>query len=424
MATSTGQPTEPAADAVRRCAHELLPRSGEIAAEITAQVVAKLPRLVGPGSGIDQGVDAVRESTDQNIGAILSTLAFGVPATATEPVLGARKLLRHTVNGGGGITDLLRAYRYGHELIWQRWSAYVCGRLDDAEQLAEVLAMSSKHMFTFIDRSCEHLVAEYRSTYDGAGRPARAPGEVIRELLGDGPVDEGLASSVLGYDVRGHHLALALSPVGAAGSNGGVYAALDALSARARAATVHLPVGDGTVWAWFSWPAAPHADRLADLARTPLDGVLAATGRPGRGRTGFRRSHHQAREADRTARLSRRPATGVVGYRDLELAGLLCTDPERARQFAADRLGALGARDETCARLRETVLAYLEQGSSRTRTAATLHVHHKTVSYRLTQAEQLLGRPLTDDLPALGAALLIDRTLHGDPTPTPERSAP
>ena len=93
----------------------------------------------------------------------------------------------------------------------------------------------------------------------------------------------------------------------------------------------------------------------------------------------------------------------------------MCTDPERARPFAADRLGALGGRDETCARLRETLLVYLSQGCSRTRTAAALHVHHKTVSYRLSQAEQLLGRPIDEDILELGAALLIDRTLHGDP---------
>jgi DNA-binding PucR family transcriptional regulator len=399
---------EPASDVVQRCAHELLPRAGEIAAEVTAQVIAELPRLVGPSSAA--GVDAVRESTDQNIGAILSTLAFGVPATATEPVLGARKLLRHAVNEGGGILDLLRAYRYGHQLIWQVWSEYVSSRVDDAAQLAAVLALSSAHMFTFIDRSCQHLAAEYHSTYGGAvGRLARAPGEVIRELLGDDPVDEGLASSILGYDVRGHHVAVVLSPVTASGD---VHVALDRLAAVAAASTVHLPVGDGTLWAWFSWPAAP--THLASLAAVSLDGVLAGLGRPGRGRSGFRRSHDQAREADRTARLNRRPPGGVVRYEDVELAGLLCTEPERARPFAGGRLGALGGRDETCARLRETVLAYLSQGCSRARTAAVLHVHHKTVSYRLAQAEQLLGRPLTEDVLTLGAALLVDRTLHAD----------
>jgi hypothetical protein len=86
--------TEPAVEAVQRLAHELLPRSGEIAGDITAEILVRLPRLV-PAS-LPEAVDAVRESTDQNIGAILSTLAFAVPATATEPVLGARKLLRHS----------------------------------------------------------------------------------------------------------------------------------------------------------------------------------------------------------------------------------------------------------------------------------------------------------------------------------------
>jgi hypothetical protein len=407
---------EPAVEVVQRLAHELLPRSGEIAADITAEVLARLPRLVPAGD--PQAVDAVRESTDQNIGAILSTLAFAVPATATEPVLGARKLLRHSVTGGGDITDLLRAYRHGHELIWQRWSAYVGERVPDAERLAEVLALSSQHIFTFIDRSCDHLVSEYQARFGGSGpggpgSGGRTPGELIRDLLGDGPVDEGAASCQLGYDVRGHHLALALAPLT---STGDVRRAMDALrTAAAAGASLALPVGDGTWWLWFTWPAAPDPARLARIAAVALDGVLAGVGRVGRGRAGFRRSHEQAREADRTARLSRHPRDGVVHYADLELVGVLCTEPERARPFAADRLGALAGRDETCARLRETLLAYLENGCSGTRTAQALHVHHKTVSYRLAQAEDLLGRPLTESVLELGAALLIDRTLHGEP---------
>ncbi|MGQ0480948.1 MAG: PucR family transcriptional regulator [Pseudonocardia sp.] len=406
--SSTG---ESAAMVVQRCAHELLPRSGEIAAQISAKVLARLPRLVSADSA--DGVDAVRESTDQNIGAILSTLAFGVPATATEPPLGARRLLRHAVQASGGqITDLLQAYRHGHELIWQRWSEHVRKRLDDAELLAEVLALSSQHIFTFIDRSCEYLAAEYRAEFGGSAQTARSPGEVIHELLEDGPVDEGLASSVLRYDVRGHHVALVLAPLSADGDVPSALAALAAVTGGA--AAVSLPVGDGTWWAWFSWPAAPGPDRLATLAAVRMDGVLAGMGRPGRGRAGFRRSHLEAREADRASRLSSRPGSAVVGYLGVQLAGVLCTDPERARAFAAERLGALAGRDETCARLRETLLVYLSSGCSRARTAQALHVHHKTVNYRLTQAEQLLGRPLTTDVLELGAALLADRTLHGN----------
>jgi hypothetical protein len=39
---------------------------------------------------------------------------------------------------------------------------------------------------------------------------------------------------------------------------------------------------------------------------------------------------------------------------------------------------------------------------------------HKPVSYRLGQAEALLGRPLSQDVLELGAAQLIDRTLRGN----------
>jgi hypothetical protein len=412
---------ERAAEAVQSCAHELLPRSGEIAAEITAQVLAKLPGLVPTGSA--EAIDAVRESTDQNIGAILSTLAFGVPATATEPPLGARKLMRHSVTGGGDITDLLRAYRYGHELIWQRWSSYLARQLAGSDLLSEALAQSSRHIFTFIDRSCEHLVDEYRHEFGGLrpsneGRPA--PADVIHDLLGGEPVDEGAASSVLRFDVRGHHVSLVLAPIDPTGD---VRIALQALSAVASAGTLTLPVGDGTWWVWLNWPSRPGDELLATVAATPLRGVLAGMGAPGRGRTGFRRSHQQAKEAERAARLSRHPRPGVVRHRDVELAAVLCTDPDRARRLADDRLGALSSQDETGERLRETLLVYLSQGCSKTRTAQQMHVHHKTVSYRLAQAEALLGRPLTQDVLALGAALLIDRTLGGC-QPVDERAAP
>lgn len=405
--------SERAAEAIQRCAHDLLPRSHGISADITAQVLAKLPGLVPDGS--PEAVDAVRESTEQNVGAILSTLAFGVPATATEPPLGARKLMRHSVTGGGDITDLLRAYRYGHELLWQRWSEYVGLQLTDSELLSDVLASSSRHMFTFIDRSCEHLVTEYRNQF-GRLRPAdgshRAPADVIRDLLGEAPVDESAAGSLLRFDVRGYHVALVLAPVEPTGD---VRAALDDLRAgTGAAATLTLPVGDGTWWVWLSWPARPGDDALTAVTATPLRGVLAGMGSPGRGRAGFRRSHHQAREADRAARLSRHPRSGVTRHRDVELAAVLCTDPDRARRLADDRLGALSSQDDTCGRLRETLLVYLSQGCSKTRTAQLMHVHHKTVSYRLGQAEALLGRPLSQDVLELGAALLIDRTLRGN----------
>jgi hypothetical protein len=408
VTTSATTPGVAAGEVTQQLAHELLLSSGEIAARISEQVLLKLPGLAPRGA--QDAVDGVREATDQNIGAILSTLAFGIPATATEPPLGARKLMHASVAAGADITDLLRAYRYGHELIWRRWSDHAAERLSGDDVLAEVLALSSDHIFTFIDRSCDYLLAEYRTEY-GALRPSglrQSHSEVVRDLIGDDQVDEIAAGASLQHDVRGHHVALVLAPLDATAD---LRAALTDLACLGDACTLVLPVGDGTWWAWLTWAGAPGPARLDAMAAATSPGVLVAMGAPGVGREGFRRSHHQAREADRTARLSCRPAMGVVRFRDVELSGLLCTDTERARRLAVDRLGGLAGADETCERLRETVLTFLEHGCNRARTAELLHVHHKTVSYRLGQAEELVGRPITDDVLALGAALIALRTL-------------
>lgn len=402
--------TPSAGEIIQRFAHGLLLRSGEISAQISEQVLASLPRLAPDWA--TEAVEAVRESTDQNIGAILSTLAFGVPATATEPPLGARKLMRHSLAAGAEITDLLHAYRLGHHLIWQYWSEHISRQLSGDQVLPEVLAQSSKHIFTFIDRSCEHLVAEYRAEF-GRLRPSgleRPPAEIIQELLGDGQVDESTASAALHHDVRGFHVALVAAPLGPSGDP---RSALEKIKTCSGGAMLVLPIGDGTWWAWVTWASEPTDQRLALMAALPQQEVLVAMGSAGKGRGGFRESHRQATEADRAARLSRSPNAAVVRHRDVELAGVLCTDPDRAHRLAVERLGRLGASDDVCERLRETLLVFLTHGCSKIRTAEMLHIHHKTVSYRLAQAEDLLGRPFTDDVLELGTALLIHRTLTG-----------
>lgn len=98
-------------------------------------------------------------------------------------------------------------------------------------------------------------------------------------------------------------------------------------------------------------------------------------------------------------------------HHGVRLAATLCADPDRARLLADELLGALGADTDHCARLREILFAYLSHACNKTITAQALHVHHKTVSYRLDQAEKLLGRVVTSNPLELGAALLIKQTL-------------
>jgi DNA-binding PucR family transcriptional regulator len=77
----------------------------------------------------------------------------------------------------------------------------------------------------------------------------------------------------------------------------------------------------------------------------------------------------------------------------------------------ANALGALATDDEACARLRETLLAFLSEGSSFLATSKLIHVHKNTVKYRVDKAVEIRGRPLDDDRFNLELALIACRWL-------------
>lgn len=401
--------TESGTDEVRRLARELLPRVGVISAEVTERVLQVVPELAP--AGVPDAVAVVQESTDQNIGAMLSTLGFGVTPTTIEPPSGTRDLLDNLTAAGGNVTHLLRAYRVGHQLLWRLWSEHVYAEIRQPELLSAVLRISSAHLFDFIDQASRRIVDS--ATAPGPDNRSTRSGdryEVVHRLLGSDPVDLTAASTALTYELTRHHVALVVAPLADVAD---VRREFDRLLAAAPVPALVIASGSSSWWGWLGFPAVPSADQLAEIAGVRLTGVLAGMGEPGQGRGGFRRSLAQAREAERVRRLAQHPEAGVVRHRDIEIAAILCGDPDRARALVAARLGGLARRDETGERLRATVRALLANGHSRGRAAAALHVHHKTVAYRLNQAEELLGRPLSEDTFGLQVALLVDQTLFG-----------
>jgi hypothetical protein len=406
---------ETATETMRRCAHGMLLRASQVSSAISEQILANVAGLAPNGSV--QAVKALRDSTDQNVGAIFATLAFGVSADAADPPTGTQELLRHTVIERGDITTLLRAYRFGHALLWEMWSAWVADHVTEAAHLHEVLAISARHMFTYIDRSCERLVSDYyRDRPLGQSRHGLSAVEAVHELLRDeASIDESSASTVLQCDIGAYHVAMVLAPLRAGVD---LWLAADALATESGASSkTALIAGDGMLWSWLTWPHQPSTDVFERLLGTAPREVVVGVGDTGRGRSGFASSHHQAREAARVARLNCHVRGAVVLHREVELAGVLCGDVNRARPFAADRLGALNNEGLTARRLRETLLVYLNNGCRRARAAEILHIHPKTVSYRLTQAEEILGRPLNEQVLDVGAALVIAQALDGAPSP-------
>jgi DNA-binding PucR family transcriptional regulator len=130
-----------------------------------------------------------------------------------------------------------------------------------------------------------------------------------------------------------------------------------------------------------------------------------AIGRPGTDVDGFRRSHLDAATTQQMlARLT--SPQQVARYEDVQLVALLTSQPTRVDEFLADTLGGLlGADPET----QQTVLTYVRELGNATRTAQRLYTHRNTVLRRLARADELLPRPLADDVLAVATALEVLR---------------
>jgi DNA-binding PucR family transcriptional regulator len=67
------------------------------------------------------------------------------------------------------------------------------------------------------------------------------------------------------------------------------------------------------------------------------------------------------------------------------------------RAWVLGTLAALATDDDHHARLRATLLVFLQTGGSYKTTAEQLTLHKNTVQYRIRKAEESLGRPVGDN---------------------------
>jgi DNA-binding PucR family transcriptional regulator len=158
------------------------------------------------------------------------------------------------------------------------------------------------------------------------------------------------------------------------------------------------------LWIWLPVATAPNAGQLAgELAAHP--DVRVAVGRPGRDVDGFRRSHLDAATTQRmVARLT--SPQQVARYEDVQLVALLTAEPTQADEFLADTLGGLLYAD---ADTQQAVRTYVRELGNTSRTAERLYTHRNTVLRRLARADELLPRPLAENVVSVAAALEVLR---------------
>lgn len=133
----------------------------------------------------------------------------------------------------------------------------------------------------------------------------------------------------------------------------------------------------------------------------------------GWGISGFRRTHIEASHAHRVASLLGDRASVVTCYRSVAVAALASADGEHAVAFVKRILGPLAANDTATDRIASTLAVYLEENRSPAKAAQRLTVHPNTVSYRVHQAEELLGRPIDANILDLSVALALLPAIGG-----------
>jgi len=372
-------------------------------AHVNAAILAELPELADD----PLLVTVLHASTKAQFQVFLSLLErkeqeLLLPPQAVDlALLVARRRLELAV--------LLKIYRVGAGAVWDFFTEVAASVPADGPDRTEVLIYLWDHGGTWINEAVEHLIGVFYEEREATLHGALARrSETVHALLRGDPVSLDTASVDLGHPLRGPQTALVLWADEGGSADSLVMlndlAAGIARSVGARALTV--PAGHREVWVWLSSsrPLAS-ADLLAALDARP-SGVeaRAAMGITADGSEGFRQSHREAVDAQRWA-----VATGsserLASYADVELACLVGGDGPRVRGLIARELGALAKDGAGLERVRETLTAFLMFGGSVDRTASHLTVHKNTVRYRLAQAEELIGHPLTDRRTEIAVAL-------------------
>ncbi|MDP4511187.1 CdaR family transcriptional regulator [Nonomuraea turcica] len=148
--------------------------------------------------------------------------------------------------------------------------------------------------------------------------------------------------------------------------------------------------------------------RVSGGRPAPVDGAVLGVGGPARSVPELRDSYHDAADALRLGRLVH-PSAQVHLIGDLRVHQALAAAGARARARLCD--GALGGlrRERDWPALRESIIAWCENGTNLVRAARALHVHRNTLVYRLAKVPDLRDR--TQPLYLACVADLLDERL-------------
>lgn len=303
---------------------------------------------------------------------------------------------------------LLKVYRVAADATWAFMVTVADAIPEDGPDHADVLKLLWGRAGRWINESIEQLMRTYTAEREAALHGAFARrNETIQAILRGEATSVDTATRDLGHQMRAQQtcLVLWLDDATAEASTADIESLAQAVARDLEAGRpLTLVAGRHELWAWLATRAVPDVATIA--ATVERHGARAAIGGTFPGVDGFRTSHREAIDTQKFV-LRGGSSSSVTAYGDIELACLMSENPDAARHLVERELGKLAEPDPALDIVRETLSQYLRNGSNIVLTASELFVHRNTVRYRLDQAEQLVGHPLTERRTEMDVALRL-----------------
>ena len=390
---------------------------GHGAAAVREDVYETILREI-PQLGDDKPLLALlASSVDSNVDTCLQIMEHRIDLAAVRAPAAAVEYARRLAQRGTPLTALLRAYRIGHACFSDWLLRELARQAGDAEMITAATLGMSRIVAGYIDQTSEEMVAAYGQERENwlrnrsAARAAR-----IRDLLSGERIDMSATEATLGYRLRQYHVGLVCWAGDAAGNADEITRLEHAISRVAEQAAcsgnpAFLPRDESSAWAWLPLGIRDTFDAAG--ARTAgADGdIHFAFGDPAKGMTGFRITHQQAVAAQAVVLAAGSPAPRAVTFGEVAPVAMMLGSPGLLRAWVLRTLAGLATDDEHHARLRGTLLVFLQSGGSYKTTAERLMLHKNTVQYRIRKAEESLGRPAGENRHDVELALRASRWL-------------
>lgn len=392
---------------MRRTAAELLGNVTAYADDMLGYILERIPEADADDDlrGLTLG------SCSSNLEAALSMVRHGIDVSAATAPVTALEHARAMAARGYSVDVMLRFYRIGHAYFSERMLVLITSFVPDPALALAVATDMQRYAFSYVDSISSEVAAEYVAELERIQNRVRAERtDAVRGLISGDQIDVRRAERTLSHRLTGWQTAFVcwtgrddadLVRVGAA--------------VGAHFGSPHpllVPDGAQELWGWISTtrvPGVAPAD-LAPLADQIPTMIQVSIGIPGQGVRGFRDSHAQAQRGRRIIELSGR-GVPVSSYAEMALVDTMSGNLDLARAFVTAELGALAVTGRREDEERQALLAVLDAQGGLAAAAAELGLHRNTVLQRLRRAEERRGRPATQRVVELHAALRLVQVL-------------